>query len=54
MAYQLTGRRRVEVTDPHLADADEMVVPHGVEFGEGGLAGDQEADLAPVLDGGAE
>ena len=48
--HQVTGDGGVEVAEAHLADADEVVVPHRVELVEGRLARDQDAHRAAVLD----
>lgn len=44
----------VQIGETDLAGADEMVVPDAVEFTERRGAGDEKADAAAVLDGGAE
>ncbi|MFN0102077.1 MAG: hypothetical protein ACKV2U_08300 [Bryobacteraceae bacterium] len=54
LAQESDGGWPVEIGEADLAGADEVVVPDAVEVAERCGAGDENADTAAVLDGGAE
>jgi len=54
LAEESDGGRLVEIGEADLAGADEVVIPDAVEVTERRGAGDEDADAAAVLDGGAE